>query len=624
MSKTVIDCAFCGFDITLLSNEINLAICQHCKYANKIIDSVAIKHQNISINETIRLSNHIENLKLELNQTQKTVVGIHELEYNESALFLFFTLEPQIKAYSFFDYNWYEVTEVEKIITNVNIDKIEFGENCDIFYLEKSYIINKEKGNAAASSGQVRLPLAKNTLTVLEHSINNEIYFSFWDNNLHLKNYLFTLIENVSLNKDVIFRTIEHECTSCRKILLIKNYPYVKSFACVCGATFSTGDFGSVKFEKKFSKYQVPYIKLNSKCIFNNIEFEVIGHVKKEDTYGYYWDEFIIWNKEEGFFYLSVYNGNWIKLSIEKLKAKINTKRNSLQQFVYADGKEYAIFNDYKSSILNCSGSFVGNILNDKEYSGVEYISPPNMWAFEKPLNETITAFRGEHIDGKQLLEAFNNNIVLPKKRELGAIEPKKGSVSINFMMTNFIVGFLLILCTQIFTSFFNKNRIVYEGGTSITSFDSMDINKSKLVTTTFDISNAHSNLSIKLEASINNAWLENEIELINLNTGETINTEQGVEYYSGVDNGYSWSEGKRENELILSYLPKGTYQASFTPTWETPNNYYITIIEDVTTYKNFWLIVLFLTIPCTLFFIYNYNIEVKRWSSSNYNPYGQ
>lgn len=616
----MIDCAFCGYDIPLYHSEINLAVCPSCNNVCRLMDRTSLKYTQYDVAEKLRLSKDLENLKISVeDHFEKNVIGINVLDYNEALLYFFFTSSPDLKTVVFFEYQWYELVDAKKTINKLNISNIESGEYFKIFNDGNSYVINIESGRESSFAGQVKIPIHKVKNHIVEHSINDNLYFSFFDESIHLNSFLLKAISSVKLNKEILHRTIEHNCNACKKTIKIENFPFSKSFACECGNSFYIEKFGDIHFLKKNNKGHVPFIKINSKCILDEIVYTVTGHVKKQDTNGYSWDEFTLWNIEKGFLYLSVYNGNWIKLTIVKLKTHIATNRSKLQKYIYEDEQEYSIYNDYRSSINECTGTFAGNILNDKDYVGIEYIAPPTMWAFEKPQKESITAFKGEHIDGKQLKEAFDGNIELPIKREMGALEPRKGTMNIQLMMANFVFGFLLLLATQIFTNFLNRDRIVYQGSGDNYVVDSL---KNRLVTPPFEIQKSHSNLSIKLDAPIDNSWLENEIEVINLSNGESINTEQGIEYYSGYEGGESWSEGDRENELILSYLPKGKYQVSFTPTSDKPTNYNITITEDVNMYKNFWLILLFLTIPSVLYAIYNYNTEVTRWSNSIYNPY--
>jgi Zn finger protein HypA/HybF involved in hydrogenase expression len=619
-TEGIIDCAFCGEDILLVHKEINVVVCPKCNNVSKVMDGVSLKYTDYDLRGKLRLEKTINSLKLRLGDGQSlTISGILELEYNESSMYFFFT--PSLEVFAFLEYTWYTLKAYTGSLERINLNLVESGEYYTILPDKLSYVINKESKNALAFAGQCKIPMSKKPFTVLEHNVDKQLYFSFFDLELHLFTYEMIEIEGVSLSQDIIHYPLKYSCQQCKREIEIEAFPFTKSFACVCGHAYAIDNFGEVQYIKKFSKDNHIYLPLQSKADFEGISYTVLGHVRKEDSNGYDWDEFTLWNQTHGFIYLSTYNGHWIKLKIEKLKHQIPTNRKQLSERITEGNENYTIFNDYTSSITHCRGFFAGNILNDQEYVGIEYIAPPSMWAFEKPRNESVTAFKGHHLSRNDLIRSFGDTeLNLPPSEGVGAVEPYATGISQGVIIANCILAFMLLLFAQLASTLFTTDKVLYKGEALL-----IDSVSSRIVTPPLKLLKEYSNLSIKLYADVSNSWLENEIEVINLDNGTSFTTEQGVEYYSGVDGGESWSEGDRENELILSALPKGNYQLSFTPTYDSynkPYHYTITILNDVNMYKNFGLLLLILGIPSVIYAFYNHTKEVSRWSNSIYNPY--
>src|SRR5205807_9727647 len=68
-------------------------------------------------------------------------------------------------------------------------------------------------------------------------------------------------------------------------------------------------------------------------------------------------------------------------------------------------------------------------------------------------------------------------------------------------------------------------------------------------------------NVHIKVEAkSLDNAWVDIGGYLVNKDTDQIQQFEIPLEYYHGVEDGESWTEGSPEGEVYLSAQPSGTY----------------------------------------------------------------
>jgi len=110
------------------------------------------------------------------------------------------------------------------------------------------------------------------------------------------------------------------------------------------------------------------------------------------------------------------------------------------------------------------------------------------------------------------------------------------------------------------------KEKVILED-----TFELPDSLTSKTTTTrNFELDKWKSNLQFEMYAPVDNSWLDMEMTLVNVKTGEEYTINQGVEYYHGYDDGESWSEGDNREVFYLSSIPAGTYFLQLTSSWES------------------------------------------------------
>jgi hypothetical protein len=113
-------------------------------------------------------------------------------------------------------------------------------------------------------------------------------------------------------------------------------------------------------------------------------------------------------------------------------------------------------------------------------------------------------------------------------------------------------VLFFIQLCTMALS----KNKTVYSGQFT---YGSTDAERLK-VTPQFEVAQGISNLEVIVSSPVQNNWIEVQSNLVNDDSGETEEFEQGIEYYSGYDSDGRWSEGSQISSFILSSVPSGKY----------------------------------------------------------------
>ncbi len=93
-----------------------------------------------------------------------------------------------------------------------------------------------------------------------------------------------------------------------------------------------------------------------------------------------------------------------------------------------------------------------------------------------------------------------------------------------------------------------------------------------------------HENIQIRVRASGANFWLGVDGDLVDEQSGVVQEFSLPVEYYEGVSEGESWSEGSREASAFLSALPAGQYTLRIVGQHEPQN---IPLSFEVSVYEN-------------------------------------
>jgi DNA-directed RNA polymerase subunit RPC12/RpoP len=67
-------------------------------------------------------------------------------------------------------------------------------------------------------------------------------------------------------------------------------------------------------------------------------------------------------------------------------------------------------------------------------------------------------------------------------------------------------------------------------------------------------------NVDFELSAGVNNNWVYAALDLVNEETNSVVSFDSNIEYYAGVDDGESWSEGSTHTTEVIGPVDHGTY----------------------------------------------------------------
>ncbi|GAL84316.1 hypothetical protein Solca_2401 [Sporocytophaga myxococcoides] len=363
-----------------------------------------------------------------------------------------------------------------------------------------------------------------------------------------------------------------------------------------------------------FKKEKYNNIPIGSKGTIDGKKYEVVGLANYREAHTpYAWDEYILFSPIHGYSFLSVFEGHWNYFEQTILRPKREGNDVNL------NGDTYRIFNRYKKKTDYALGEFPWDI-SENSNTITEYIYPPYIIVHDKGTNEE-TWLLGKYITPKEIKEAFNLQTYLPQQKGIGSTQLHSSAASLSKVKHLTLYVVLSITVLQIIFSFSAKEKVVFKDQFTI------PVNKTGIVSPPFELEKTlfgKSNLQVELIAPVHNSWMEADITLVNDLSGEEFHFEEGVEYYSGVEGGESWSEGQNYTDLTLSSIPAGKYHLNIFPAIPDGGVGYfqLTLTQDVSMLSNYFIILLIALIFPVALWISVSSFEAQRWMNSDFSPY--
>ena len=126
---------------------------------------------------------------------------------------------------------------------------------------------------------------------------------------------------------------------------------------------------------------------------------------------------------------------------------------------------------------------------------------------------------------------------------------------------------------------------------------------------------------------NVENNWLYVAGDLIDESTGLVQQFDLPMEYYQGVEDGESWTEGSAEQAEYVPALPGGRYTMRLEAQWENwnqsaPPQFTVRVEQGVPRMVNLLLLLVALSLLPLLFAFRHFAFERRRWADSAFNPY--
>lgn len=409
------------------------------------------------------------------------------------------------------------------------------------------------------------------------------------------------------------------QCRTCNAENRVLTYPYAQSWVCgKCETRHSYADGKYATHGAQHTYEQEFCFDIGDSITIEGGDYQVVGLAHKYDTDSRtdYWHEYTLYSRLRGFMFLTESAGHWTYLKETRNAPKPTDAR--LHRIIF-DKREFRRYSKYHYRILYALGEFPGNVFSNHEKTeSMDYIAPPEILSIEKDHKKRVTWFRGKYVPRGVIAEQTTAS--LPQVEGVAPAQPSRISVSTEAIVKSGGIALLLAMLIQILTGSMHTNRLIFDSNYIFSD----SLNTQLFISPKFDLEKKSSNLELDFNAPLDNTWLELNATLINAVNGNEYSAEEGIEYYSGTDDGERWTEGSQSQTIHFTKIPAGTYFLQMTASRDS--NMYTRaglftgkLVYDASTYRNIWIVVILLLIWPAIMGIIRYYTEKVRWGNSEF-----
>lgn len=406
-------------------------------------------------------------------------------------------------------------------------------------------------------------------------------------------------------------------CPSCGGEITLRAAGHSLNAVCAhCGSIIDVRDERLQILQKANAALRPTLLEIGRRGKLFGTVWEVIGYTQKSDkTKQYFWDEYLIFNPYQGFHFLVQQDGHWNYVKI--IKEAVAGKRGF--SAVTVRGEDYKPFLRDNPIVQYVKGEFYWRVKRGDQARTEDYVAPPFMLSFEFA-DEDITVSQCLYVEPEAIQSAFSLPSI-PRKKGVGPNQPGPPGAAKFFGVMSLALIALLVLYISMYAASANKLLTQF-------SANYMPADRARVFTSeTLEIPKT-SNIYVRSTASIDNAWAELDMTLVNDDTKAETELQQEIEYYHGYDSDGAWSEGSEVEGDYFSNVAPGHYHLTYNVDSDMlqkgfPVSMRTEVRRDVLPGSNFlWSMLLIVAIPFIVAYR-NQQFEYQRWANSDFPKAG-
>lgn len=374
-----------------------------------------------------------------------------------------------------------------------------------------------------------------------------------------------------------------------------------------------------------------PAIPLGSTATFKGQEFTLIGFMVRETSYDwhtYSWEEYLWYNPGAGFLWLVQNDGHWNLLepvSLGDIRARLPEDAHYAGEQAEYKGRSFKVFQSGSAEVRYVAGEFYWRVESGQKTATVDYVRPPQMLSGESGTGE-INWTLGTYMTRSELQACLTSDVKVESPSPSGVAPNQPFRHKAVYKIWG--VFLVLALGLLIWAQSRHVDKYVHTQSFMLKNQGKLGIRKpvgepDLFFTDEFQLI-GDQNVSIKVYCpQVNNSWVYAQIDLYNKDSGAVYAFDMPIEYYHGVTDGESWSEGGRTTTKTISAVPSGTYVLRAMVErhdYAERGTIEITVKQGVMRYRN-WLALLFgISFIPIVIGIYHIVFERRRWAHSDYS----
>jgi hypothetical protein len=406
------------------------------------------------------------------------------------------------------------------------------------------------------------------------------------------------------------------QCTNCGAPLSVRHAGIAAVGCDHCGAVVDPDSPELAILSKAQRKLEAPLLALGSQGKLRGRLYTIIGFLKQKTTIDgehYRWDEYLLHANDAGYAWLTCSEGHWNLGKPVTHQPKIVNSVPPRARFL---GRDFRHFQFCRAEVEQVVGEFTWKVEIGDTAHVDDYVAPPHVLSRERSDTE-LTWTLAEYVPVAEVTAAFAPERPLPKPIGVAPSQPSPHTQSTRYWLT-FAALASLALVMQLFFVGRTAHDVVWQDNVIVPAGQQ----KAQLTTEPFRI-DGERNLEIQQNTNLSNTWVYVDLSLVNRQTGETFWVGRELSYYHGRDSDGDWSEGDRDESVLLDAVPAGEYVLEVEAETEVQRSELIDrirLVRDVPVWSSFLLLLGFLGLFPLWFWLRGASFERRRWSGSDYS----
>lgn len=411
-------------------------------------------------------------------------------------------------------------------------------------------------------------------------------------------------------------------CPSCGAPMSARSKDILAVGCGSCGAVVDTKDENhrilSKALGSRDEKY-IPRIPIGSKGNLDGQPVELIGFLVKEtmaDGIAYAWREYLLAGENGTYRWLTEYDGHWNVVDVLSRHPIGGTGEGDINY----EGNRYRHFATSKAKVIQVEGEFTWRVKRGETSGVADYVAPPLLLSRERTDKE-ISWSLCRYVEPAVIQAAFKLPRELPQPIGVYANQPNDWDEPHRKVCRAFWLMAVVALLAQVFfISVGGGHRLLQQTVTF-----SPQATEETVTTRTFEVTGKPRKIVVSNRTSLDNNWMGLDMTLVNKNTGVAWPASRELAYYYGYDDGESWSEGSRSDEVVFRDVPPGTYYLALDPDLAPEKPVSVTDTLEVSSgsagWSNYVLLMIFLILFPIFTRMRRAAFEVRRWAESDHAP---
>ena len=417
-------------------------------------------------------------------------------------------------------------------------------------------------------------------------------------------------------------------CTQCGGALELRAPDQAERIWCpYCGSGHDVTQ-GKLQFFRKLKKMPVePLIPLGTTGTIDGYPWIVAGFMQRAVRFDrdYYWTEYLLYNRERGYRWLVHSDDHWSFVTPLRPGEVNDANPGGAAPSVSYGTRGFRLFQTATARVTHVVGEFYWRVEVGEKVDTADYVSPP--FGISKEVTRSgareISYSHARYMEPKEIAEAFGIERP-PRPSGVGPMQPFPGGS----LVRPWLVMLALLVGVAIYLQIALPKRLVHQHTYDLTTAavpQGAPENARVLFSDPFELSGRH-NVQVAASAvGLANSWIHLAVDLVSEQSNRMTSFEVPLEYYSGVDGGERWSEGKTRDRTHLSRPEPGRYVLRVEAQWEpgkAPPLVELVVREGVFRLGYFILALVGISILPLLAVLRKLSWESRRWQESAYNPF--